>query len=160
MLLMGMGFKNIKPMLRILFCFLLIASLQSCQETKEATPTIDADPTGTSGIVENDQQKIFSSYQEADKELNRVYQQILSDYRLDTEFIRNLKKSQQVWITFRDAELEMKYPQRQAGYYGSSHPQCRSIYLHHLTEQRLRTLRQWLVAEEEGDVCAGSVKTN
>lgn len=95
----------------------------------------------------------------ADKELNQVYQQILSEYKTDTVFIKNLKKAQKIWIQFRDAEMEMMYPEREPGYYGSVHSMCWSIYKTELTNERIKKLRIWLVGEEEGDSCSTSIKT-
>ena len=69
----------------------------------------------------------------ADKELNLVYNQILKEYKSDTEFIKNFKTAQRIWIQFRDAEMKSKYPDREEGYYGSIHPMCLSIYLTELT---------------------------
>ena len=98
-------------------------------------------------------------YLKVDKELNSIYQNILKDYKSDTTFIKNLKTSQKIWIQFRKAELKMKYPDRESGYYGSVQPMCLSIYLTELTENRIKTLNIWLEGIEEGDVCSGSVKT-
>jgi uncharacterized protein YecT (DUF1311 family) len=98
------------------------------------------------------------SYKKADKELNEVYQKILSEYKSDTIFVKNLKVSQRIWVTFRDAELKMKYPDREPGYYGSVHPMCISVYLEYLTRERIKTLKVWLEGIEEGDACIGSIK--
>jgi len=99
------------------------------------------------------------SYQLADKELNKVYQRILNEYQTDTLFIENLKASQRIWVKFRDAELKVKYPESEPGYYGSVYPMCVSIYLEKLTRERIRTLKIWLEGIEEGDVCSGSVRS-
>jgi len=101
-------------------------------------------------------QQAHAAYQKADKELNTVYRKILLLYKADTVFIANLKESQRLWIKFRDAEVKMKYPAREAGFYGSVHPLCWSNYLEQLTYQRTEKLREWLKGDEEGDVCAGS----
>ena len=52
-------------------------------------------------------QSASNNYLKADRELNRVYKQILTDYKNDSTFIKKLKVSQRLWIRFRDAELEM-----------------------------------------------------
>lgn len=101
----------------------------------------------------------YKLYEKADKELNATYQKILSEYKEDTAFIKNLKKSQKLWIQFRDAEMNMKYPEREPGYYGSIQPLCSSIYLTELTQSRSMTLNIWLVGIDEGDACGGSVRT-
>lgn len=98
------------------------------------------------------------SYQEADTELNKGYKAILFAYQDDAEFIANLRISQRLWIQFRDAEVKVKYPDREAGHYGSSHSMCIAGYLAKLTQERTQTLQTWLNGFEEGDVCSGSVK--
>jgi len=103
--------------------------------------------------------KAYAIYQKADKELNAVYKNILLKYKSDTGFLKNLKNSQRIWITFRDAELKMKYPEREPGFYGSIHPMCRANYLEKLTRERTETLREWLKEVAEGDACSGSIQT-
>jgi uncharacterized protein YecT (DUF1311 family) len=98
------------------------------------------------------------SFKKADKELNKIYQTILTDYKSDTVFIKNLKSSQGIWITFRDAELKVKYPETESGY-GTVYPMCVLFYLEKLTLERIKTLKVWIDGIEEGDVCTGSVKT-
>ena len=102
----------------------------------------------------------YDSYKKTDKKLNEVYQAILKEYKSDTEFIKNLRASQRIWITFRDAEVKVKFPDREDGYYGSIHPLCVSLYLEDLTQDRISTLNLWLKGSEEGDGCSGSIKTN
>jgi uncharacterized protein YecT (DUF1311 family) len=102
----------------------------------------------------------YDSYKKTDKKLNEVYQAILKAYKSDTEFIKNLRASQRIWMNFRDAEVKVKFPDREEGYYGSIHPLCVSAYLEELTLDRVSTLSQWLKGSEEGDACSGSIKTN
>jgi|SRR6185369_14730023 len=102
--------------------------------------------------------KEHKKYLKADGDLNSIYQKILKEYAEDSVFIKNLKASQKLWVQFRDAEMKMKYPDREPGYYGSVQPMCWSIYLTQLTEDRIKTLKQWLDGVEEGDVCSGSAK--
>lgn len=98
------------------------------------------------------------SYSKADLEINSVYKKILQEYSSDKEFIKNFKASQRLWIQFRDAEVKAKYPNRTPGYYGSVHSLCISNLMTQLTNERIKTLKVWLVGTKEGDVCAGSVK--
>jgi uncharacterized protein YecT (DUF1311 family) len=100
----------------------------------------------------------MNSFEKADKELNEVYRKILIEYKADTIFIKNLKSSQRIWIIFRDAELKMKYPERERGWYGSMHSMCVSSYLAGLTSERIKTLKEWLEGIEEGEGCGGSIK--
>jgi len=97
-------------------------------------------------------------FQAADKQLNSIYQEILSDYADDEAFIVSLKEAQRCWIAFRDAQVKMKYPERAPGYYGSILPSCQAMYLAELTQERIKALQVWIDGKQEGDVCAGSVR--
>jgi uncharacterized protein YecT (DUF1311 family) len=97
-------------------------------------------------------------YEASNKELNEAYNKILREYKTDTSFTKNLKKAQRLWIQFRDAEMKVKFPDREAGSYGSVHPMCWSLYKEELTRERLNVLKTWLDGTEEGDVCSGTVK--
>ena len=96
------------------------------------------------------------NFLKADKELNSVYQKILKEYKSDTAFIKNLKAAQKIWIQFRDAELNMKFPSVKE--YGSVFPVCWFMYKEQLTRQRIKILKEWLEGVLEEDVCAGSTK--
>lgn len=100
------------------------------------------------------------AFRKSDKELNSIYNSIIKAYKSDTLFIRNLKIAQRIWIQFRDAEMNAKYPEREYGYYGSIHPMCWSNYLKELTENRIKTLRIWLKGIPEGESCTSSIRTN
>ncbi len=101
----------------------------------------------------------IGSFEQADKELNAVFKEILTVYKVDTIFIKNFKASQPIWITFRDAELKMKFPERPDNFYGSIHPVCIAGYLEKLTRERIKNLKVWLDGAMEGDACNGSVKS-
>lgn len=94
----------------------------------------------------------------ADKELNSIYQKILTEYADDEVFVASLKEAQRCWVAFRDAQLRMKHPVREPGYYGSIQPVCEANYLTELTRERTASLKVWLAGVEEGNVCAGTVK--
>ena len=101
-----------------------------------------------------------SEFEKADAELNRIYQKIRKLYADDPVFLQKLRDTQRLWIQFRDAELEMKFPHSDEPryYYGSVYPMCFAGYKANLTTERVATLKQWLEGTEEGDVCAGSIK--
>jgi uncharacterized protein YecT (DUF1311 family) len=99
----------------------------------------------------------YDSLAKADLELNSVYQKILHEYREDTVFIRRLIKTQKIWIKFRDAQVEMKYPE-EPWWYGSMYPMCVAGYLEKLTRDRINTLKEWLQGVEDGEGCGGSIK--
>jgi uncharacterized protein YecT (DUF1311 family) len=97
-------------------------------------------------------------YKKVDAEMNRVYQTVVKDYAGDRTFIASLRKAQLAWISYRDAHLDSLYP-GDASQYGSVNTMCRCNQLAELTEERTKKLKQWADGIEEGDVCAGSVKT-
>ena len=94
-----------------------------------------------------------------DNELNVVYQKVLKKYSTDKLFLKKLKISQNLWIKFRDAEAEAKFPAEEKQYeYGTVFPLCYNNFLEELTRKRILELKEWLVGYNEGDVCSGSVK--
>lgn len=100
-----------------------------------------------------------NEYKKADTELNAVYKKILNEYKSDPAFTNRLKKTQKIWISFRNAELEMKFPAKNKQLeYGSIYPMCISLFLKELTKERTEKLRIWLNGIEEGDLCSGSIK--
>ncbi|AXY78799.1 DUF1311 domain-containing protein [Paraflavitalea soli] len=130
-------------MIRVFFSLILCCTSILCVAQSQVDMNLDAK----------------KKFQAADKELNATYQQILKDYSKDPVFIANFKKAQKLWVQFRDAEMKAKYPDREPGYYGSVQPMCWSMYLTELTIERTTKLKVWTTGIEEGDVCAGTVKT-
>ena len=104
-------------------------------------------------------QEAQAKYSQSDKELNSVYDQILKEYSKDDEFIKSLKTAQRIWVQFRDAETNSKFPAIDPRItYGSIHPTCLANYLTELTQYRTKKLKIWLTGTPEGDCCSGSVK--
>ncbi len=97
-------------------------------------------------------------YKKADAEMNRVYELIRRDYRGDRLFLAALRKAQLAWIRYRDAHVESIFPGDRSQY-GSINPMCRCGELAEMTKARTTILNRWVEGIEEGDVCAGSVKT-
>lgn len=102
--------------------------------------------------------KASENLKASDIELNQVYSKVLKKYKSDSIFISALKKTQRLWITFRDAELEMKFPaENKQMYYGSIYPMCVSEFLKEMTDTRTEKLRSYLIGQEEGDACQGAI---
>jgi uncharacterized protein YecT (DUF1311 family) len=97
-------------------------------------------------------------FEAADRQLNSIYQKILAEYAADEPFLASLKEAQRCWIAFRDAQLKMKYPDREPDHYGSIQPVCEAMYLTELTNDRIKALQAWIDGVEEGNVCAGTVR--
>jgi uncharacterized protein YecT (DUF1311 family) len=100
-----------------------------------------------------------AKFNQADKQLNIVYKKVLTSYSRDSNFIAQLKASQRIWIQFRDAEMKMRYPEKDQSNYGSAFPMCWYIYMEELTVERTKKLKLWLTGAKEGEVCSGSIKT-
>ena len=100
-----------------------------------------------------------AKFNQADKQLNIVYKKVLTSYSRDSNFIAQLKASQRIWIQFRDAEMKMKFPEKDQSIYGSVFPMCWYIYMEELTVERTKKLKLWLTGAKEGEVCSGSIKT-
>jgi uncharacterized protein YecT (DUF1311 family) len=100
----------------------------------------------------------LNSLSQTKKDLNKLYQEILEEYKSDTVFIEKIKASQNLWLQFVEAEVEMKFPPREPGYYGSMHGMCVSGYRETLIEARIAKLREWMLPIPEGEGCGGSVK--
>ena len=101
-------------------------------------------------------QQASSKFKKQDKELNKVYKQILNEYSSDTVFIKNLKSSQKIWIQFRNAEIKMRYPG--IDYAGTATSMCKAQLMEEITKARIITFKVWLTGNIEGDVCSGTVK--
>lgn len=94
-----------------------------------------------------------------DAELNKLYQQVVREYKADALFVQKMRNAQRAWVMYRDAYLESLYPSGTPhSAYGSVYPMCRCSVLADLTKRRVEELRRWVDGVEEGDVCSGSVK--
>src|SRR5262245_38533299 len=118
---------------------------------------------GTTGVRPQTQSKLnhdaCDEYKKADEELNKIYSQILTVYRNEAEFIEKLKKAQRAWVTYRDLHLDSVFPLTKPGQYGSVKSMCRCEILADLTYERVELLKEWSEGTEEGNVCAGSIKS-
>jgi uncharacterized protein YecT (DUF1311 family) len=94
------------------------------------------------------------SYQRTHRSMKKLYFEILHEYRNDTIFVQNLKKSQHIWLYYRNAMVKARYPdpiESNVIYL------CIFLYLEELTQDRIKALMVWKKGIKEGDVCAGSV---
>ena len=80
-------------------------------------------------------------------------------YQADTTFLAAAQESQKAWLVWRDAQIRMKYPKREIGWYGSNHGMCLAMYKTELTRKRVDELKVWVDGIEEGDGCAGTVRS-
>jgi uncharacterized protein YecT (DUF1311 family) len=98
-----------------------------------------------------------AAYKNTDKKLNDVYQKIIKLYSANDLFIKNLKAAQRIWLQYRDAQIELRYPKENEDYYGSSLPMCKLNYSAELTNVRAKELEEWIKEPAEGEICNGTV---
>ena len=98
----------------------------------------------------------IKEYKMVEGELNQVFSKVLTVYKADSEFIKNIKESQDLWVKFRAAELKAKFPEGRE--YGSPYTMCVNDFLTEMTNERITTLKVWLKGTYQGDVCSGSVR--
>lgn len=70
--------------------------IQACYDKARTQPEL----THCSGLAS----------QQADKELNAVYQAVLKRHNADRVFSEKFKAAQRAWLKWRDAEMEAIYP--------------------------------------------------
>ncbi len=90
---------------------------------------------------------------EADAELNRTYEQVLSKCKDQPDKLARIREAERAWIVFRDAEAEALFPESLRSQFGSVFGMCRAIQLARLTSERTEQLKA-LVRYKEGDVCS------
>lgn len=87
-------------------------------------------------------------YQKADAELNKVYKELQKQYKGEALFLANLKKAQQAWIKFKDAEVDAHFPLAPDAdayvEYGTMYPMSVSLLLTTLTQGRTKQLKELL----------------
>ena len=115
--------------------------------------------TQDKGTQDEETKAAIKEFKIVEAELNTVYNKILTTYKSDSEFIKNLKVSQDLWVKFRAAEVKVKFPAAPAAY-GDPYTMCVNDYLTEMTNERITRLNAWLKGTYEGDICSGSVKIN
>lgn len=131
----------------LVLSMLLIQSIMVMAQTQDKLPTQD-----------DETKAAIKEYKMVEGELNQVFSKVLTVYKTDVEFIKNIRESQDLWIKFRAAELKAKFPEGRE--YGSVYTMCVNDFLTEMTNERITTLKLWLKGTYEGDVCSGSVKIN
>jgi uncharacterized protein YecT (DUF1311 family) len=94
----------------------------------------------------------------AEKNLNRVYGQILATNAGDKNFLEAIKAAQIAWRLFRNAHIKAVYPDPDPMHaYGALHAACHCTLLATITQERTNELRKrWIIGTDEEDACAGS----
>ena len=95
---------------------------------------------------------------QVEEEMQAALDSIENEYQDDTTFLVAVQESQDAWLVWRDAQIRMKYPKREMGWYGSMHGMCLALYKTELTQKRVAELHVWVEGIEEGDGCVGTLK--
>jgi uncharacterized protein YecT (DUF1311 family) len=131
-----MFIKTTLAMLFGLLC-LLTAPLESARVREPQDPCANAQTTADMDACAG------KEYKKADAALNKTYREVSANLD-DPGYKEALKKAQQVWITFRDANCEMKsYINKGGTIYPIVYTNCltemtsrRTKELHELVEER------------------------
>ena len=83
---------------------------------------------------------------------------VLREYKEQTIFIKNFKKSQLIWEQYLEAQLLARFPEDKEYRGGSSFGMCYSLYKQELINDRINSINDWLIGFSEGEICGGSVK--
>ena len=102
--------------------------------------------------------KACTASEAAEKNLNRVYNQILAAKVGDKNFLEAFKAAQKAWLVFRDAHIKAVYSDPNPMFaYGTLHAACYCLLLDLMTTERTNELRKrWIIGADEEDTCAGS----
>ena len=93
----------------------------------------------------------YEDFQEADRELNKVYKALRHKNKDDKAYLENLKISQNIWIQFRDAELKLIFTCETEDMricFGSMYPLLYHSEKEDITRQRIKNLNDYLREEE------------
>jgi len=135
--------KQIRP---LVLSMLLIQNILTMAQTQDKLPQ------------DEETKAAVKEYKMIEGELNQVFNKVLTVYKSDVDFIKNIKESQDLWVKFRAAELKAKFPEGRE--YGSAYTMCVNDFLTEMTNERITTLKLWLKGTYQGDVCSGSVRIN
>ena len=116
--------------------------------------------TGYSQIQNTIRREISSiKITEAEEAFNKVYKQVISEYKENHSVIKSLKASQRLWEMFIEDDIVMRYPESEdLVENGTIYATCVSNYRDELFIERTEKLQLWLDGVEEGDVCSGAIK--
>ena len=89
----------------------------------------------------------YEAFQKADKELNKVYNELRSKNKKDKLYLKHLKASQKLWLKFLDAELNAIYTcedENKRMCFGSMYPLMFNSTKTELTQDRIKQLKRYL----------------
>jgi uncharacterized protein YecT (DUF1311 family) len=102
-------------------------------------------------------QNSCTDYTKLKKDVEELVKKINIEYAKDPVFLGKFKKAQASWEAYRDAQLEMIFPESSKVGYGTVYPTCKCNWLIEITYQRFDFLLKWISNFDDGDVCGGSI---
>ena len=97
----------------------------------------------------------YEDFQKADKELNKVYNEVRAKNKGEKFFLTNLKTSQKLWLKFLDAELSALFPCKEGEEricFGSMYGLLYNTSKAELTEERTKQLKRHLINPVTGEI--------
>lgn len=86
----------------------------------------------------------YSEYLQSDKELKSLFNSILKGHNENPEFSKRLKQSQELWLGFRNFELESRFPNSEVNRSSNSnYGICESMFLTEFTLDRIKYFNTW-----------------
>lgn len=95
----------------------------------------------TEGVTVNIRSVQSEAYSRWDKELNRVYGELMNKF--NTQDKLKLKEAQRAWVKFRDAESDLLWAEALFGSGGTSAPVAVSDRAREMVRQRVCTLLRY-----------------
>jgi uncharacterized protein YecT (DUF1311 family) len=138
-------------MRRILILLLILSMCASASFAQETTPdsTIQVDQSRNS----------CSDYLKSKKGMEEMVKNIQTEYAHYPRFLAKFKKAQDSWSSYRDAQLEMIYPEADKTQYGGFYPTCRCNWLVDFTNQRVDYLVKFIANTYDVEPCGGAVNS-
>ncbi len=113
--------------------------------------------TTTSQLDQN--RNSCGDYLKLKKVIEETSQRITEDYAQDVVFMSRFKKAQASWEAYRDAQLDMIFPDNDKSSYGTNYPTCRCNWLLEFSNARLDYLVKWIAHTDDYESCGGSISS-
>jgi uncharacterized protein YecT (DUF1311 family) len=100
-----------------------------------------------------------NDYIQLKKDMDDLVKKINTEYAKDAAFMAKFKKTQAAWLTFRDAQMDMIFPETDKKEYGTLYYVCRCNWLIEITTHRYDFLLKWISNFDTGEACGGSINS-
>jgi uncharacterized protein YecT (DUF1311 family) len=100
-----------------------------------------------------------SDYLKVKKGMDDMVKSIEEEYAKYPKFLVKFKKAQELWVSYRDAQVEMIFPEADKAQYGAFYPTCRCNWLVEFTNDRLDFLVKFVSNTYDVEPCGGAVNS-